>query len=259
MGGLGNQLFIWAYGRGLRANGYDVSYDTTAFTHNSHRQYCLAPFDDLQIDNTSRKETYEGDHGFHPEALHPADGSKMVGYWQTERYFEGLADKLRSEINFRWMQNPLTGHAREIEKEIYRTNGTFLHVRRQDYLNLRHYNGILDMAYYQSAINLLSEKISSNPKIFVFSDDREWCRQNFPADFTIVDGTNLQEDIRLMAGCKHAIASNSTFGWWAAWIGDNQSGRIVIAPDRWFTDPNMNGQDLIPARWTQILSVWSQA
>ena len=233
MGGLGNQLFQWAYGMALRVKGYEAEYDISAYIGNLHRQYWLEPLVGSQpLGNSCQREVYEGSHIFHPDALMPSYDSKMIGYWQTEQYFSHIANYIRSEFNTRWMQNDLTGRARDIEKEIYASNSVFLHVRRQDYVHLQHFHGLLPIEYYREALKIT--RAMHDVKVFVFSDDLVWCKEYLPQDFTFVTGTNMWEDIRLMAGCKHAVLANSSFSWWGAWLGDNQFGRTVVAPKKWF-------------------------
>ncbi len=80
------------------------------------------------------------------------------------------------------------------------------------------------------------------PKIFVFSDDLEWCKSNFHFDGSeeyISHSYNGYKDgnyLLLMSACKYFIISNSTYSWWAAWLGNYQN-KIVIAPKLWFNDP----------------------
>ncbi len=253
LGGLGNQLFEWAYGRALQSRGYQVEYDISAYTNNRNRQYWLTPLvGDLPLGDTSCREIYEPSHRFHPEILNPSDGNKMTGYWQTEQYFINIADEIRQDINFRWMQNPLTGAAKQIEQEIFQQPSVFMHVRRQDYVGLQDYHGLLPIDYYLKALDFIRSQRGNDLKVFVFSDDIQWCQQHLSRYFRFVTGTNMYEDIRLMACCKHAILANSSFSWWGCWLGDNQFGRTVIAPKQWFVSKEVDDRDLVPSRWTRI-------
>src|SRR6202030_3632130 len=153
---------------------------------------------------------------------------------------------------YRWMTEPLNERAGEIEKEIFSSQSVFMHIRRQDYVGLQHFHGLLPVEYYREALKLIRSVRGLDTKVFVFSDDQVWCRQNLPQDFRFVTGTNMWEDMRLMASCKHAILANSSFSWWGAWLGDNQQGRTVVAPRRWFTSPDVDDRDLVPSRWLKI-------
>jgi hypothetical protein len=107
--------------------------------------------------------------------------------------------------------------------------------------------------YYAAAVELIYTR-HLDPKFFVFSDDTNWCKENFPSTFHIVEGTDKHEDLRLMASCKHAVVANSSFSWWGAWLGDNQAGRTVIAPRRWFAveKDKADDTDIVPERWLRI-------
>ncbi len=56
-------------------------------------------------------------------------------------------------------------------------------------------------------------------------------------------------DMYLMSQCKHNIISNSTFGWWGAWLNDNRD-KIVIAPKVFFTSSECT--DICPDGWLKI-------
>jgi hypothetical protein len=53
-----------------------------------------------------------------------------------------------------------------------------------------------------------------------------------------------------MSLADHQIIANSTFSWWAAWLNRSQD-KIVIAPDKWFSD-NKNSQIIIPPGWLKF-------
>jgi hypothetical protein len=92
-----------------------------------------------------------------------------------------------------------------------------------------------------------------HPKFFVFSDDPKWARENLvfraPAEFVENNlGATDHEDFRLMTLCRHFIVANSTFSWWAAWLGGaDRAEKIVIAPTTWRLDGNPI--DLVPDEW----------
>jgi hypothetical protein len=49
-----------------------------------------------------------------------------------------------------------------------------------------------------------------------------------------------------MLGCKAFVLSNSTFGWWAAWLA---ASGPVIAPDHWVRGKDWN---ICPPCWLQL-------
>lgn len=71
-----------------------------------------------------------------------------------------------------------------------------------------------------------------------------------PAHF-VTESPSATEDFRLLSACRHQIATNSSFSWWAAWLNPN-ADKTVVAPSRWFADASLDTRDLIPEKWIQI-------
>jgi hypothetical protein len=141
-------------------------------------------------------------------------------------------------------------------------NSLSLHVRRGDYAtsaSINQFHGLLDASYYAEAIRHVQER-ASDPKLFVFSDDLDWCREalaplQVPLTFVDVNrGGDSWQDLFLMAACRHAIIANSSFSWWGAWLGDGAASdnRIVIAPRRWFSGAEVDISDRFPPGWTVL-------
>jgi hypothetical protein len=254
LGGMGNQMFQMAFGLALKKRGYQVQFDKSALVERTHREYSLGIFADLPFGCVD-KCIYEKRMLFNPEYLSPPDSVMMVGYWQTEKYFEDIAQDVRDAFEFKTPYSMRNGppELSETWDKIYRSRSVAIHVRRQDYVNLQHFHGMPTIGYYRYATKLIRDK-HYDPTFFVFSDDIQWCRENFPQDFTFVSGTDKYEDLRLMSSCKHIITANSSFSWWAAWLGDNQVGRTVVAPARWFADETAEAgaADIVPARWNRL-------
>ena len=185
---------------------------------------------------------------------------RLEGYWQSERYFAAIADKIKDELE---VVSPLSPRSREIAGLMANSEAVCLHVRqmRGSHLDFKqpppsHFPQ-LSFSYYEEAVARLVQRVP-NPTFFCFSDNFPWIRErwNFPFPVHYVDhnrGERSYEDIALMRLCRHFVVGNSTFSWWGAWLSRNPD-KIVIAPEnrgrvRWGSE-----DDLLPKRW-DILKV----
>lgn len=238
LGGLGNQMFQRAFGIGLQKRGYKVQYDRSRLIESTHREYSLGIFGNLRFGTPEHPNVLEGQ----AEVVQPPDTCTMIGYWQSEKYFAPLA---REDVKLAFMfPNPpvMEIHSPTIA----------LHVRRQDYVGLQHFHGLPTLDYYREAVKQIRARDWVD-RVMVFSDDIDWCTQNLPRDFHFVRGTTKYEDMQLMSECDHIVTANSSFSWWAAWLGE-RPGRIVVTPKRWFSNDAMEAttEDLIPKRWLRV-------
>ena len=130
----------------------------------------------------------------------------------------------------------------QIFEKIEKTNTVSIHIRRGDYLKDKQRNNICNVEYYKLAIEKIKTYIE-HPSFFVFSDDINWCKENFQnEEFNFIDwntGNNSFIDMQLMSNCKHNIIANSSFSWWAAWLNIN-SNKIIIGPMYWFDNITSN-------------------
>lgn len=288
-GGHSNQLFQYAAGRRLAHRlGVDLYLDLWWFDQieeiDTPRPYELADYsfpqrfitrtdfalvedkpDDLKakIYNLTRgrskpriKAYRQVGHGFNEAVLDLPDNTFLDGWWQDERYFKDIRPILLKETELK--NKPNARNARWL-KEIKDSNSVSIHVRRGDYVTnhlTNKYHGVLPMSYYERALETLVKKTGAKDfKLFVFSNDMEWCKRNikfkFPTIF--VDGHNVgPEDMRLLKHCKHNISANSTFSWWGAWLNQNPE-KIVIAPKTWFQHKEDNAATgIVPPEWIRI-------
>lgn len=247
LGGMANQMAQRAYGIALESRGYDVAFDKSVLIEGTHREYSLKEFSDLRFAAPTKNFVYEGTSlKFNPSLLNPPDGSTIIGYFQSERYLQGIEDKVRQTFTFR---TPLSSYTTNLKRDIENSNSVFLHVRRKDYVQHQDFHGLPTVEYYRKGLKYIHERRPFDRKIFIFSDDRDWCRENLPKDFTVVDGTNKYEDMQLMMSCKDAVIANSSYSWFGAWLTD-RPGKIVVAPHPWF-QANIQ-EEIVPDRWVKI-------
>lgn len=183
------------------------------------------------------------------------DGDLIIdGYWQSERYFKNIAERLRNELTL------LAAPPLEVQKlltQISEENAISLHIRRGDYISCpkaaTHF-AKCNIDYYQRAVHIISKSVK-NPVFFLFSDDPDWVENELQLDFPTIMASqphkwNYHEDMRLMRKCMHHIIANSSFSWWGAWLNPSRT-KVVIAPSQWFRIKK-NTSDLFPADWTVI-------
>jgi len=248
-GGMGNQLFQLAFGVSVAARRKEELFFTKhRLDHDPNgRTYLLDRFAyDVRLVDKEEPPIIQDTFYFNQTVW--TQGHSFVGWWQTEKYFNPKL--VRETIQIRWLPCLQT---MEMAREILKQPSAFLHVRRTDYLTpaSRACHGNVGMAFYNHARAYILNRFP-DVRFFVFSDDPEWCKGAFP-ECTVVDHNQAkpQEDLWLMSLCNHAVFPNSTFGWWGAWLGDEQPNRIVIGPKRWFVI-GQNSSDVIPERWLKF-------
>ena len=282
-GGLGNQLFQYAFGRALSIkNRCQLKLDISSYQNYEWHDYSLRPFSIREnfadksdcellkgekfsfvrkikqnIFNNKKFYYSEKDLRFNEKYKNLANPAYISGYWQSEKYFKQVEEIIRNEFK---IVIPPSKPNQNLIKKIEKENAISLHVRRGNYANIKHVNkvhGTSPLSYYNDAIKVLIPKIP-DPVFYIFSDDIEWAKKNLIINNETVfvdfnNNTTDFEDMRLMSMCKHHIIANSTFSWWGAWLNDSKS-KIVIAPKIWFNDVNMNNQtaNLIPSNWIRM-------
>lgn len=180
----------------------------------------------------------------------------LDGYFENHKYYEGMEEILRDD--FKVIKN-INEKAKILLNDIKNENSVCLHVRRGDKAYCKETNevhGVCSVEYFNNAVEILTSK-ASNLKFYIFSDDIEWVKKNIKLENGIyVDRTMTTynyEDFELMKNCKHFIISNSSFSWWAAWLGEFEQ-KIVIAPQKLYAkeEKNKKSLDWTPDGWIRI-------
>jgi hypothetical protein len=286
LGGLGNQLFVYAAARRLSiVNNVPIKLDVLSAYEKDpfKRKFSLHHFN-IQKNYASAYESYAGKFGrirrgmkrlanelkplknkdylvekslFDEEIFNFKVKNKIYidGYFQTERYFLDVASTIRQEFQ---IVTPHDDRNNQLAEAIKSTNSVCMHARRMYDLpgdaasaSLSKVHALSE-AYYSKAIAYVSERVSQ-PHFYCFGDHPEWFAARIKIDYPITvvkqnkgDDKNY-EDLWLMSLCKHFIISNSTFAWWGAWLG-GIGDKIVLAPNMAGWPQRMK----IPEQWITI-------
>lgn len=176
----------------------------------------------------------------------------LMGYWQSEKYFDVISSEIRAAYSFRPFE---TSKNKELSKELQKNEYVSIHIRRGDFLKSTSLINLTRTSYYSNAISKIKSLVV-DPKFVVFSDDIDWCRKNMglPIDTIYVDWNNSNQsfrDMQLMTICSHNIISNSTFSWWGAWLNKNPN-KIVICPEVFIINKVKHNKDLCAREWIKI-------
>ena len=287
IGGLGNQLFIYAAARRLALvnNAELVLDDVSGFAHDTvyQRHYqldhlnipCrkataverLEPFSRVRhtlkqkwnqrLPFARRHYLVQEGIDFDPRMVHfkPRGTVYLEGYWQSENYFKDVADTLCKELQ---IKQPIDAANVAMADRIRRQSAVAVHVR---FFNESRVSGIdnVPVDYYKRAIAEMEYRVP-NAHYYLFSDCPEVVRNYIELPekcITIVDhnqgDTLAYADLWLMTQCKHFIIANSTFSWWGAWLAVYKEKQIIAPGYEKRQGKNFWGfQGLLPDSWIKL-------
>lgn len=173
LGGHGNQLFQYAFGL-AQAKRLQTTLQLNTSKLGGARPYSL---DQWQIQTSVTP--YQGEPTVREQGVpyNPTlangvkNGDVIQGYWQTEKYFEGIEADLLA-LRPRATANML------LENIFNTVQPVAVHVRRGDYMREPHasFHGNLRMDYYREGMKYISDR-AHHAKFFIFSDDPQWARK----------------------------------------------------------------------------------
>jgi len=263
-GGVGNQLFQFAAGLGLanRIRGQLVFDLVSGFVRDRYqRQFELgqlgvaaAEANDVEIRATqvlSRLGRYPSfrraswsipgmavlREGCDLRAWHrphqiPLAWLFVDGYWQDPRFFPQDSAAIRRSLKI----EKLLPTDKDLLTLARSPRTVAVHVRK---FSAENPGSAVDLSpdYYSRALRQVGDLIE-NPEILVFSDDpvsaEVMLRTVVPASMSvkIADCGSPLRDFALMSTCPNAVIANSTFSWWAAWLGSCQQGQVIYPLSR---------------------------
>ena len=272
MGGLGNQLFQFAAGlhvmkfsskyvrfslEGLMSGGNTPrSYMLGDLLKKSdmsvHGRFVLARFKLASFVFPSIWVSERGLDDF--PLVRVANSTKvLIGYFQRHQYVESVAAEIIHS-----MSQSVTFSSLVLTPA---NNDIAVHIRFGDYLNnseTKKFHGLTAMSYYVNAVNHLRSSHSYD-QIVIYSDDIDQAYSDFVEAFglneipVVAKASSTEfEDLAGMSASRGIVISNSTFSWWAAWIGSHLHKCNVVGPRPWFPSPTAADDNLLPDGWTVL-------
>lgn len=260
MGGLGNQMFQYSFGKFISdKTGRELILDTSFLDRRdmdpgfTYRNYDLDVFNlDVKIVSNFNEsfelisQDWNHLHKIQPELierslLSQSNNIYIDGYWQSPKYFNN-----EKYFNFKYS---ILESSLSLLEEIKNSESVMIHIRRGDYVNNKT-SGCLDRDYLEKVINIMPVK---EYKFYIFSDDIDWCRENLSDIGFIVDnshsGIKGSNHLQLMSSCKYSIIPNSSFAWWSAYLS---SKKEVYYPEDWILNYHQKIEDLFPKEWIKV-------
>jgi len=178
----------------------------------------------------------------------------LDGLWQNEKYFKNFREDILNLYHFNEVKEKKINI--DFLKKINFSESVCLNVRRTDFMNNPEHN-VVNIEYYKNAISKLEHIIGKNFKVFIFSDDLDWCKKNL--DFLInkefvehkYAGYKFYDYLYLMSCFKNFIIPNSSFAWWACWLS-KQNNKIILTPEKWSGLVDESLIEIIPSNWLRI-------
>ena len=284
-GRLGNQMFQYAFIRGVAAN---RGFDWVIPGPDADRLDNYGLFEAFELEGC--KPENQGEPFFHKQEVYRdmhfnekiynecEDNTNFSGNYQTELYFEHISGDIRSDFTFKKEYlEPCREYIESLDGG--KDNTIFLHVRRGNpnvtgrrgekwsYQMVQEYHPICKKEFYLEALTHFDE----NKNVVVVSDTIDWCKKQdwLQGDRFLFSDSSYEEfgdgasvpyiDLCLMTECGGGIIANSSLSWWGAWLQTGHDKKkngnwTVIAPDPWFgvAYEKYNMKDLIPSRWTKV-------
>lgn len=198
-------------------------------------------------------------HVYDDRILNLRNKSVVNGYFQSFKYLK----ECESEHPVRDMLalKSSSDEYKKLKHELEESPFIAIHIRRgnqQDPYSIVNsdLHGLLPVDYYDNAHKLLSKLIHiENYKIIVFTDNKRES-EAFVKDFGFLvdriigrdDLRSQQETMHLISTGQHIIGANSSFSWWAAYLGDNEKA-YTIFPKPWYKKSGETDQQILWPHW----------
>lgn len=240
----GNNMFQWAvlYGVSKKTGlPYATGNWTGASNHsgpvaNGKEVFNLPP----EPDFSQYRERYifqdssSLDQRFNSNIYKIPDGTRLYGYFQSDRYFIDYREDILNAFTFK--DPKYASKAKELKEQMGRKVVVCAHSREGDYGPATGSTQVTEI-YFKGAIKFLMDKLNLKEEdlgCILISDNKHTQKLNFLNDTGIklfISQEDNHTDLSIMMHADHCITANSSFSWWGAWL--NRNNPLIISPKNW--------------------------
>jgi len=171
---------------------------------------------------------------------------EYYGYFQSSKNFNSCENEIKE------LFSPTEDFIEKIKNlypKIFDKGSVSIHVRRGDYLTISEILPVVDKTYIDECLRQIGE----HSNIFIFSNDKEWCKENLNYNNSVVvEGLKDYEELWMISLCNNNIMSNSSFSWWGSYLNKNINKKIYC-PSVWFGPKGeKNYKDIYEDNWNKI-------
>lgn len=176
---------------------------------------------------------------YYPAILDLSGNVYYHGYWINLQWFDRFKEIFLKELSF----PPITDEKnKEYLNLIESGSSVSMHIRRGDFVRL---NVAMPVTIFPRLVEQFKEQVKGSSqveqdgkkwRVFVFSDDIDWCKENCQAlglgefsEVIFVEGNVTGKnyiDMQLMSRCEGMIISNSSFCYLAALL--NTRKKVIV-------------------------------
>jgi hypothetical protein len=174
----------------------------------------------------------------------------LIGNFQSYIWVENSLQKYKDELNLKLSSKIVADYGKlsELEKPL------IVHVRLGDFLEIPELN-VINKQYFKSAINE-SMEANTSKKVWLFTNNSDFIG-NYISDLEdpkyrlfSLEFLTSAETLQVMKLGSGYILSNSTYGWWAAFLRKNDQAKVVV-PANWYSTLPIPYK-LIPDNWLKV-------
>ena len=290
-GGMGNQMFQYAFGRALALRNNDsLTLDLAPLLDRTPRPNFVFRGYDLDLFNINARLTFfsraalrfpipivwagksvtltflktifgrqrfireSSDLDF--ESLPRHGDIYLDGAWQSEKYFASIAPTIRKEFTLR---KPLSEKTGTFFAEVKSQNAICVNVRRGDFVTVQRSidrHGFVGLEYYEKGMAMICETVK-NPHAYIFSDDIAWCKENlkFPGVATTYVGHECAGEkfgeYLALMSICKHFLIPNSTFGWWAAWLAPNRDKLVVAPKQWFAS-GADDRGVVPVSWLRV-------